>query len=241
FPADATLSRFENRGQVFHTVILRNADDRLAAARQIESLTGQTEYLRAEIRSLHNFDEIIGKSAALRAVLREVEQVAVTDAAVLIQGETGTGKELFARAIHAASKRRNQPLVTVNCAAIPATLIESEFFGHEKGAFTGATTRREGRFELADGGTIFLDEVGELPLELQSKLLRVLQEGTFEPVGGSITRRVNVRVVAATNRDLAREVKEGRFRQDLFFRLNVFPLSLPPLRERPEDIPALAE
>jgi len=165
----------------------------------------------------------------------------VTDAAVLIQGETGTGKELFARALHAAGLRREQPLVTVNCAAIPASLIESEFFGHEKGAFTGATSRREGRFALADGGTLFLDEVGELPLELQSKLLRVLQEGTFEPVGGSITRRVNVRVVAATNRDLAREVKEGRFRQDLFFRLNVFPLSLPPLRERPEDIPALAE
>jgi PAS domain S-box-containing protein len=240
FPAEATLSRFENRGQVFHTLILRNVDERLAAQRRIESLTVQAEYLQAEIRALHHFDEIIGQSAALRQVLRDVEQVAVTDAAVLIQGETGTGKELFARAIHAASRRRDQPLVTVNCAAIPATLIESEFFGHEKGAFTGATARREGRFALADGGTIFLDEVGELPLELQGKLLRVLQEGTFEPVGSATTRKVSARVVAATNRDLAREVSENRFRQDLFYRLNVFPLRLPPLRERKEDIPALA-
>src|SRR4029453_15576386 len=176
------------------------------------------------------FDEIIGQSAALRQVLRDVEQVAVTDAAVLIQGETGTGKELFARAIHAASKRRDQPLVTVNCAAIPSTLIESEFFGHEKGAFTGATARRDGRFTLADGGTIFLDEVGELPLEPQSKLLRVLQEGTFEPVGSSVTRRVDVRVVAATNRDLSRATAEGKFREDLFYRLSVFPLTLPALR-----------
>jgi PAS domain S-box-containing protein len=240
FPAEATLSRFDNRGAVFHTLILRNVDERVEAARRIDSLTVQAEYLREEIRALHNFDEIVGQSAALRQVLRDVEQVAVTDAAVLIQGETGTGKELFARAIHAASQRRDKPLVTVNCAAIPAALIESEFFGHEKGAFTGATAKREGRFALADGGTIFLDEVGELPLELQGKLLRVLQEGTFEPVGSSTTRKVNVRVIAATNRDLAREASANRFRQDLFYRLNVFPLHLPPLRERREDIPALA-
>jgi PAS domain S-box-containing protein len=240
FPAEATLSRFENRGQMFQTLILRNVNERIEAARRIETLTAQTEYLQAEIRALHHCGEIIGQSAALRQVLRDVEQVAVTDAAVLIQGETGTGKELFARAIHAASKRRDKPLVTVNCAAIPATLIESEFFGHERGAFTGATAKREGRFALADGGTIFLDEVGELPLELQGKLLRVLQEGTFEPVGSSTTRKVNVRVIAATNRDLAREAKENRFRQDLFYRLNVFPIRLPPLRERKEDIPALA-
>jgi len=240
FPAEATMSRFENRDQVFHTIILRNVDERLAAERRIHSLTVQTEYLEAELRALHNFGEIIGQSPLLRQVLREVEQVAVTDTAVLIQGETGTGKELFARAIHGASRRRDMPLVTVNCAAIPSTLIESEFFGHEKGAFTGATTRREGRFALADGGTIFLDEVGELPLELQGKLLRVLQEGTFEPVGSSTTRKVNVRVIAATNRDLAREAKENRFRQDLFYRLNVFPLCLPSLRERKGDIPALA-
>lgn len=240
FPAEATLSRFENRGSTFHTLILRNVDDRLAAERRIQSLTVQAEYLQAEIRALRHFDQILGQSPSLSQVLRDVEQVAVTDAAVLIQGETGTGKELFARAIHAASKRSDQPLVTVNCAAIPASLIESEFFGHERGAFTGATTRREGRFALADGGTLFLDEVGELPLELQSKLLRVLQEGTFEPVGSATTRKVNVRLVAATNRDLAREVAESRFRQDLFYRLNVFPLRLPPLRERIGDIPALA-
>jgi PAS domain S-box-containing protein len=239
-PVEASISRFTNRGRVFHTVILRNVDERLAAERRIESLTVQTEYLQEEIRALHHHGEIIGQSRALRQVLRDVEQVAVTDAAVLILGETGTGKELFARAIHTASPRRNKPLVTVNCAAIPAALIESEFFGHEKGAFTGATTKREGRFALADGGTIFLDEVGELPLELQGKLLRVLQEGTFEPVGGSNTRKVNVRVVAATNRDLAREVSENRFREDLYYRLNVFPLRLPALRERLEDVPALA-
>jgi PAS domain S-box-containing protein len=240
FPAEGTLSRFENRGRTYYTLILRNVDERLEAARRIEALVAEKEFLHAEIRALQQFGEIVGQSPALRHVLKDVEQVAVTDAAVLIQGETGTGKELFARAIHAASRRRDRPLVTVNCAAIPATLIESEFFGHEKGAFTGATARREGRFALADGGTIFLDEVGELPLELQGKLLRVLQEGTFEPVGSSTTRRVDVRVIAATNRDLQAETAANRFRQDLFYRLNVFPIRLPPLRERVEDIPALA-
>ncbi len=240
FPAEATLSRFVSRGRDFHTLILRNVDGRLAAEQRIASLTVQTEYLQAEIRALKNLGEIIGQSPALRRVLQDVEQVAGTDAAVLILGETGTGKELFARAIHTASRRADRPLVTVNCAAIPSTLIESEFFGHEKGAFTGATARREGRFALADSGTIFLDEVGELPLELQGKLLRVLQEGTFEPVGSGVTRKVDVRVVAATNRDLGREVAAGRFRQDLFYRLNVFPMHLPPLRDRKEDIPPLA-
>ena len=239
-PAEATLSRFSNRGQTYHTIILRNVDERMEAERRIQALASQAEYLQEELQALRQFGEIIGQSPVLRQVLRDVEQVAVTDTTVLIQGETGTGKELFARAIHAASKRREKPLVTVNCAAIPATLIESEFFGHERGAFTGATTKREGRFALADGGTIFLDEVGELPLELQSKLLRVLQDGTFELVGGSVTRKVNVRIVTATNRDLACEVREGRFREDLFYRLNVFPLTLPPLRERREDIAALA-
>jgi formate hydrogenlyase transcriptional activator len=183
---------------------------------------------------------IIGNSEVLRSVLQQVDLVAPTDSTVLIQGETGTGKELIARAIHRVSPRRNAPFVTLNCAAIPATLLESELFGHERGAFTGAVNQRIGRFEMADGGTLFLDEIGEIALDLQVKLLRVLQEQEFERLGSTRTTRVNVRVVAATNRDLLQMIEAKEFRADLYYRLSVFPVSLPPLRSRPEDIPALA-
>jgi formate hydrogenlyase transcriptional activator len=240
FPAEATLSRFENRGQVFHTLILRNVDDRLAAERRIELLTAEAEYLRESARNVAGMGEMLGGSPAMKELFESLQRVAATDATVLITGETGTGKELIAHSLHAASSRSSSPLVRVNCAAIPGTLMESEFFGHERGAFTGATTRREGRFALADGGTIFLDEVGELPLDLQAKLLRVLQEGEFEPLGGTRTRKVDVRVAAATNRDLGTMVHEGKFREDLFYRLNVFPLRVPPLRERHGDVALLA-
>jgi formate hydrogenlyase transcriptional activator len=196
-------------------------------------------YLQEEIRTEHNFEEIIGRSESLKKVLHGVEQVARTDAIVLIQGETGTGKELIARAIHSLSPRKDRPLVKVNCGVISTGLVESELFGHEKGAFTGALQRRIGRFELADGGTIFLDEVGELPLDTQVKLLRVLQEGEFERVGSSKSIKVDVRVIAATNRNLEESVRAGRFRSDLFYRLNVLPLRVPPLRERKSDIPLL--
>lgn len=196
-------------------------------------------YLQEEIKTEHNFEEIIGQSAPVRALLRQIEQVAPTDSTVLIRGETGTGKELLARAVHDRSKRKDRPLVKVNCGSIPSGLVESELFGHEKGAFTGALQQRIGRFELANGGTIFLDEVTELPLDTQVKLLRVLQEGEFERVGSSKTIKIDARVIAATNRDLNEIVSDGRFRADLFYRLNVFPLEVPALRERKADIPLL--
>jgi transcriptional regulator with GAF, ATPase, and Fis domain len=231
---------------------LRTIADHTAAAiatarafAQIEQLRArlemENEYLREEVTRAGAFGELIGQGPALGAVARQIDLVAPTDAAVLILGESGTGKELVARELHRRSKRAGRPLVKVNCAAVPRELYESEFFGHAKGAFTGALRDRAGRFELADGGTLFLDEVGEIPLELQAKLLRVLQEGELERVGEERTRKVNVRLIAATNRDLRAEAEAGRFRHDLYYRLSVFPVELPPLRKRVEDIPLLAE
>jgi PAS domain S-box-containing protein len=238
---EATLSQIELHGAPYYVLILRNVNERYEAEKRIETLKDEADYLRDEIRALRNHGDIIGKSRVFRHALQLAAEVAPTDSTVLIYGETGTGKELIARSIHAAGRRRNRPLVTVNCAAIPDALMESEFFGHEKGAFTGATQRREGRFSLADGGSIFLDEVGELNREMQAKLLRVLQEGEFAPVGSSRVRTVDVRVIAATNRDLSRAVQEGHFRTDLYYRLNVFPITVPPLRQRSEDIGLLAD
>jgi formate hydrogenlyase transcriptional activator len=204
-----------------------------------DKLAEERLYLESEIRTEHPFDEIIGDSPALRHTLQQVEVVAPIDSTVLLLGETGTGKEILARAIHDRSSRRERTFVKINCAAIPSGLLESELFGHERGAFTGAIDRKIGRFEVADRGTLFLDEVGEIPLELQSKLLRVLQEQEFERIGSTKTIKVNVRLIAATNRDLFRMVEEQRFRDDLYYRLNVFPIDVPPLRERPDDVPAL--
>jgi formate hydrogenlyase transcriptional activator len=207
--------------------------------RMTQELRREKLYLEDEIRTEYNFEEIIGESAVLKRILKQVETVAPTDSTVLVQGETGTGKELIARAIHNLSKRRERTFVKMNCAAIPTGLLESELFGHERGAFTGAIAQKVGRFELAHGGTLFLDEVGDVPLELQSKLLRVLQEQEFERLGSNRTIRVDVRLVAATNRDLAQMVADKQFRSDLYYRFNVFPVVAPPLRERPEDIPLL--
>jgi transcriptional regulator with GAF, ATPase, and Fis domain len=231
---------------------LRTIADHTAAAiatarafEQIEQLRAklelENEYLREEVTRAGAFGDLIGKGPALEAVARQIDLVAPTDSAVLVLGESGTGKELVAREVHRRSKRASRPLVKVNCAAVPRELYESEFFGHARGAFTGALRDRAGRFELADGGTLFLDEVGEIPVELQAKLLRVLQEGELERLGEERTRKVNVRLIAATNRDLRAETEAGRFRRDLYYRLSVFPIELPPLRERPEDIPLLAE
>jgi PAS domain S-box-containing protein len=222
-------------GQYTRTMFV-DITDRVLMEREKARLEAQNTYLQEEIRSEFNFGEILGNHPKLRETLRKVEQVAPTDSTVLIYGETGTGKELIARAIHDQSPRKNRALVKVNCGAISAGLVESELFGHVKGAFTGAISSRDGRFKVADGGTIFLDEVGELPMDTQVKLLRVLQEQEFEPIGSSKTIKVNVRVVAATNRDLEGWVREGKFRADLFYRLNVVPLRVPPLRERCSDL-----
>jgi PAS domain S-box-containing protein len=229
----------DQRGRLTRWVVLLiDIDDR---KRSEERLQHENVALREEIDKASMFEEIVGTSPALQTVLSRVSKVAATDSSVLITGETGTGKELVARAIHRRSKRSSGPFISMNCAAIPRDLIPSELFGHEKGAFTGATQQRLGRFELADGGTIFLDEVGEIPAETQIALLRVLQEHEFERVGGVRSIRTDVRVVAATNRDLQTAIAAGTFRSDLFYRLNVFPIEVPPLRERREDIPLLVE
>ncbi|MCG6922439.1 MAG: sigma 54-interacting transcriptional regulator [Acidobacteria bacterium] len=218
----------------------RQLEERIAEVNELRRrLELENLYLREEVKLVHRHGDINGDSPAIRAVLAQVEKVATTEASVLLLGETGTGKELLAQRIHDLSPRSGRPLIKVNCAALPPTLMESELFGREKGAYTGAVSREAGRFELADGSTLFLDEVGELSLDLQTKLLRVLQEGEYERVGSPRTRKVDVRIVAATNRDLAEAVREGDFRKDLFYRLNVFPIQVPPLRERREDIPLL--
>ena len=239
FPIEGTLSRAEAGNETLLTIILRDINDRQQAEARLRQVNLEKVYLQEEIEMDHNFSEIVGTSSALRNVFDNVRQVSGTNSTVLITGETGTGKELIARAVHRASNRKDRVLVKVNCAALSPGLIESELFGHDKGAFTGALTRRIGRFELADGGTIFLDEIGDLPGDLQAKLLRVLQEGEFERVGGTRTVKVDVRVIAATNHDLEKAVQEGRFRADLYYRIKVFPIRIPPLRTRTEDIPWL--
>jgi formate hydrogenlyase transcriptional activator len=231
-------SKPDSSGQFTRTMFV-DITEQVLMEQEKKRLEAQNQYLQEEIKLTHNFEEIVSRSANFKKVLQQIEQVATTDATVLILGESGTGKELIARAIHNISNRSKQPLVKVNCATLPANLIESELFGHEKGAFTGAVEKKIGRFELADGGTIFLDEIGELPVELQAKLLRVLQEGEFERLGNPKTMKVNVRVIAATNRNLKLAIEKKEFREDLYYRLNVFPVICPPLRERKDDIPLL--
>jgi len=240
-PVELTVSHFLENDQSRFILIIRNINERLAAEEELRSLRLETQLLKEELSDILKSGNIIGTSSAILKVLNDVKQVARTNATVLINGQTGSGKELFARLIHDTSKRSDKPLVKVNCAAIPSGLIESELFGHVKGAFTGALEKRVGRFALADGGTIFLDEIGELPIDLQPKLLRVLQEGEFEPVGSSKTITVNVRTIAATNRDLKEMIEQQTFREDLYYRLSVFPIDLPSLCERGDDIVLLAE
>jgi transcriptional regulator with GAF, ATPase, and Fis domain len=241
----ATQDRARLIGEIIGGALQRNRQEAalrasLAEIERLNSrLTADNVCLKEEIKTVHDFEEIVGDSPVMRNALERITQVAPLNCSVLLLGETGTGKELFARALHDRSRRRSRALVRVNCAALPPTLMESELFGHEKGAFTGAVGLRQGRFELADGGTIFLDEIGDLPLEMQGKLLRVLQEGEFERVGSSRTRRADVRVIAATHHNLQEAVAKNQFRADLFYRLSVFPIHVPPLRERREDIPSL--
>jgi len=233
-------SRPDPSGHYTRTMFV-DITERVLMEQEQARLRAQNVYLQEEIKSVHNFEEIIGASAGLVNVLQKVQRVAPTDATVLITGESGTGKELIARAIHSSSNRADKPFIKINCAALPSSLVESELFGHERGAFSGAIQRRIGRFELSNGGTIFLDEIGEVPMEVQVKLLRVLQEREFERIGSNQTIKTDVRVIAATNRDLPKSIGEGEFRSDLYYRLNVFPVDLPPLRDRKEDIPLLVQ
>jgi PAS domain S-box-containing protein len=248
FPAEIAIGPIEGGDftvAVIHdiTAIVTTRNDLADSLKDVKKLKDriqrESRYLQTEIKSSHDFDEIIGNSFVMRATLEKIEQVAPTDATVLLLGETGTGKELLARAVHARSKRNSQPLIKVDCTTLPPGLIDSELFGHVKGAFTGAHESRQGRFELADGGTIFLDEIGELPLDLQAKLLLVIQEGEFRRLGGKRAQHVDVRIIAATNRNLRQEMSAGRFRSDLYYRLSTFPIDVPPLRDRREDIPLL--
>jgi len=238
---EGTISVYGNEKDTFYTLILRNIEQRLKAEDTINLLTNQAQYLKEEIKELTSSYGILAEDESMLKILELIAQVAETDATVLINGETGTGKELVARAIHMASLRNDKPLIRINCGAIPVNLIESELFGHEKGAFTGATVSRKGRFLLADKGTIFLDEIGELPIDLQPKLLRVIQEGEFDPLGSSETIKVDVRIIAATHRNLLEISKNGSFREDLFYRLNVFPIEVPALRERGNDVHLIAQ
>jgi formate hydrogenlyase transcriptional activator len=239
FPVDIMLGPVETAGGQVVLSVIRDLSEKRAAEDALRRSEQENRYLEEEISSSHHFEEIVGESESLKRVLKQVEDVAATDATVVILGETGTGKELIARAIHELSPRREHAFVRLNCSAIPSGLLESELFGHEKGAFTGAIAQKIGRLELAHRGTFFLDEVGDLPLELQPKILRALQEKEFERVGGTRTIPVNVRLVAATNRDLAKMVAAGQFRSDLYYRLRVFPVIIPPLRDRRDDIPIL--
>lgn len=239
FPVDLSLSPFELGDKRYLTLILRDATIRQRAEQKLPQVQRENARLQAVIHAEAGFPDMIGVSAPMQQLLHGLKQVAETDTTVLVLGETGTGKELIARSIHKLSRRQDKVMVTVNCATLSAGLVESELFGHEKGAFTGAIARKLGRFELADQGTIFLDEIGELPLDLQAKLLRVLQEGEFERLGSATVRKVDARVIAATNRDLGKAMAEGKFREDLYYRLHVFPVAVPPLRERQEDIQLL--
>ncbi|MCK5379048.1 MAG: sigma 54-interacting transcriptional regulator [Acidobacteria bacterium] len=242
---DQVVERLKLVAEVFGNAIARRDSERKLRSTLLEveglknRLLAETRYLEKEVRATGDFEELVGGSDPIRNILRQVEQVAPTDATILILGETGTGKELVARTLHRMSSRSARPMVTVNCATLPATLIESELFGHERGAFTGAVKRKVGRFEVADGGTIFLDEIGDLPLDLQSKLLRVLQDGEFERLGSTETLKVDVRVIAATNHNLIEAIDEGGFRADLYYRLRVIPIEMPALRDRRDDIPLL--